>query len=115
MLRVKALREFYELASQNNCLTNGHLKNITEGLLGHILPIHAISKKKHTMSHVMRKPQSITFKPFSARLTEMNNFLPLLPILEASKKMTPEELNHIILNAFPKTWGNKSYVQGWDF
>ena len=49
----------------------------------------------------MRRPQSITFKRFAARLTEINNFLPIFPGLDAFKKIEMEELNKILLHAVP--------------
>ena len=57
----------------------------------------------------------MTFKPFVARLTEMNNFLPLLPGLGVSKKMTQEELNEILLHVVPNAQEKQSYLQGLDF
>ena len=61
----------------------------------------------------MRKPRSMTFKCFAERLKEMNNFLPLFPGLDASKKMEMEELNNILLHAVPNGWSKQSYLQGW--
>ena len=56
----------------------------------------------------MRKPQSMTFKRFAERLTEMNNFLMLFPGSEASKKMEMEELNEILLDAVTKAFTKQS-------
>ena len=60
------------------------------------------------MRHAMRKPQSMTFKRFAERLTEMNNFLMLFPGSEASKKMEMEELNEILLDAVTKAFTKQS-------
>ena len=60
----------------------------------------------------MCKPQSMTFKRFAARLTENNNLLPLLPVLDASKKIETEELKKILLHAVPNGWSKQSYLQG---
>ena len=57
----------------------------------------------------------MTLKRFDARLTEMNNYIPLSPGLDASKKMTPEDLNKIILHVFRNAWVKQSYLQGWGF
>ena len=46
---------------------------------------------------------------------EMNNFLPLLPGSEDSKKIKTEELNEIISHAVTNGWANQCYPQGWDF
>ena len=100
MLRGEHLRDFDELASQNDGMTNAHIKHITKGLLRYFFPISALSKQKHAM----RKPRRISFKHFSTRLMEMNNFLPLFPGLEASKKMSSKELNKILLHAIPNSW-----------
>ena len=101
MLSGQALREFSELQSKYIGTTNNHLKLIQEGLLECLFPINAISKKKRTMRRVMRKPQSMTFKHFASRLTKINNFLPIFPVSDTSKKMEMGELNEIILNAVP--------------
>ena len=57
----------------------------------------------------------MTFKSFAARLTEINNFLPIFLGSDVTKDMTHEELNDIILHAVPNSWVKKSYLQGWDF
>ena len=64
---------------KNGGATNNHLKLIQEILLEYLLPIHALSKKNGTMRRAIRKPLSMTFNFFAARLTEMNDFLPLFP------------------------------------
>ena len=55
------------------------------------------------------------FKVFLARLTVINNFLPLLPGSDTTKKMPPEELNEILLCVVPNGWDKQAYLQGWDF
>ena len=67
------------------------------------------------MRHAMRKPCNIIFKRFAARLTENHNFIPLLPILDATKKIISEELNDILLYAVPNGWAKQAYLQGWEF
>ena len=110
MLHGQALREFDELQSQYGGATNNHLKLIHEGLLEYFFPINALSKKNCTIRHAMCKNRSMTFKSFLARLTETNNFLPLFPVSEASKKMEMEELNDILLRAVPNWWTKQSYL-----
>ena len=63
----------------------------------------------------MRKPLDIQFKIFAARLTELNNYLPIFPGSSADKKMDPKDLNKIILHAVQKYWTRQAYIQGWDF
>ena len=55
----------------------------------------------------MHKPQSISFNCFAARLTEINNYLPLFPESSESKKMDSEELNEILLQCVPNGWAKK--------
>ena len=98
MLRVQALREFKRLASQNHGMKNAHIKHITYGLLGYFFPINSMTKQNRAMRYPMCKPWSIISKCFSAWLTEMNNFLPLLPGSEPSKKIPYEDLNEIIFH-----------------
>ena len=40
----------------------------------------------------MRKPRDLLFKIFVARLTKVNNYLPLFPGLSVIKKMNPEDI-----------------------
>ena len=63
----------------------------------------------------MRKPCDMPFKRFDAQLTEINNFLPLFPGPEASKRMTTKELNEILLHLLPKERAKQSYLQVWEF
>ena len=111
MLRGQELVEFYELQFQYGGTTNNHHKLIQKGLLDYFFPKNSLPKKKRVMRRAMRKPRSMPFKNFAARLTEMNNFLPLFPGSEASKKMETEELNEILLHAVPNAWAKKSYLK----
>ena len=115
MLHGESLREFDELASQNNGMASYHLKHITDSLLGYIPPINALSKKKRTMHRAMRKPWYLTFKCFIARLTELNNCLPLFPRSSNANKMTPKELNEILLLATPNSWVKATLSTGMGF
>ena len=45
----------------------------------------------------------------------MNNYVPLFPGLDTTKKMTPEELNGVLLNSVPNARSKQIYLQGWDF
>ena len=67
------------------------------------------------MRGAMRKPCNISFKRFTERLTKINNFLPLLPVSDTTKKMPAKELNEIPIHAVPNGWAKQSYLQGWDF
>ena len=66
------------------------------------------------MCVTIRKSQSISFKYFTAWLTEINNYLPLFPKLIYNKKMTPEELIEILLHVAPNGLVKQFYLQGWD-
>ena len=63
----------------------------------------------------MHKPREMSFKRFAARLTEINNFLPVFPVSDLTKKMPTKELNYILLQAVPNGWARQFYFQGWDF
>ena len=63
----------------------------------------------------MRKPCDMPLKRFAAQLTEINNFLHILPSLDAKKNMTNEELKEILLHALPNGWENQSWLQVWNF
>ena len=56
----------------------------------------------------MRKPCDMPLKRFAAQLTEINNFLHILPSFDAKKNMTNEELKEILLHALPNGWENQS-------
>ena len=63
----------------------------------------------------MRKPRDIIFKIFTARLTEINNFLPLLPGYDSTRNIPLEEINEILLFVGPNGWAKQAYVHGWEF
>ena len=107
--------EFDKIQAQYGGATNNHLKLIQEGLLEYLFPINVLPKQNSAMRRAMRKSWSMNFKRFAARLTEINNFLPLLPWSDASNKMEMEELNEILLHEVPNGWSKQSYLQGWDF
>ena len=67
------------------------------------------------MRHTMHKNPDLPFKNFASRLTELKNYLPLFPGSSANKKIPPEDLNKILLHAFPNGWEKQAYLQGWDF
>ena len=77
--------------------------------------MNALSKQKRTMRRAMRKPRELPFKRFAAHLTELNNHPSLFPRSSASKKMPPEELNDILLQAVADGWVKQAYLQGLDF
>ena len=66
------------------------------------------------MRRAMRKPWYLPFKIFAARLTELNNYIPLFARSSVTNKMAPEELNKILLHCDPNDCKNQSYLQGWD-
>ena len=96
-------------------MKNSHLKHINEGLLGYPSPINALSKMKRAMHNAMRKYWSLPFKHFAARLTEINNYLPLFTGSRKPNNMPPEELNEILIHNIPNVWENQSYIKVWDF
>ena len=55
------------------------------------------------------------FKHFTERLTEINNFINLFPGLDTTKKVTPEELNDILLHTISNGWAKQDYLKGCDF
>ena len=61
------------------------------------------------------KPRDPLFKRFYTQLTELKNYLPLLPGSSNTKKTPPEELNKIILHAITNFLKRKYYIKGWDF
>ena len=63
----------------------------------------------------MRKPCNMSFNRFVEQLTGMNNFLPLSPVSDLTKKIPSEELNEILIHAVPNRWSKQSYIQGWVF
>ena len=104
MLRGEALREFDVLAGQVGSMTNGHIKLIKEGLIGYFPPINTLTKQKRAIRHTMWKPRGILFKRFASRLVELNNYFPIFPGSRAAKKISPEELNKILLHTVPNSW-----------
>ena len=77
--------------------------------------MNELSKKKLAMRRKMRKPRDMSFKRSAERLMEIDNFLPLFPGSDPTKKTPPEELNDKFLHAAPNGWERQSYLQGWDF
>ena len=104
MWRGETLQEFDELASQNNGMINAHLKHIQEGLIGYFPTINSLSGKNNVMRRAMHKPWYLPFKRFSARLMELNNYLPIFPGSSDIKKMSPEQINEILLHYVPNGW-----------
>ena len=115
MLSGEALQTFYELYSQNNGTTNAHLKEIQESLLVYFIPLNAVSKQKCVMHRNIPKPHGFPFKIFSARLTELEKFLPMFPGLYDSKSMNKYNLNEVLLHIVPNGWAKHSYLRGRDF
>ena len=72
----------------------------------------SLSKQKRAIRRAMRKPRDMSFNPFAARLTKINNFLPLLPESDHTENMPDEELNKILLRVVLNGWVKQSYLQG---
>ena len=53
----------------------------------------------------------MTFNRFAPSFTEMNNFLPIFPVLNFSNKMTHEDLSEILLRAVTNAWAKQSHLQ----
>ena len=66
------------------------------------------------MHHAMRKPWYLPFKRFAAWITELNNYLPILPGSIAHKKIPPKELNKILLYYVPNSGEKQYYLHEWD-
>ena len=60
----------------------------------------------------MRKPQDLPMKIFTTWMTELKNYVTLFPISSVSKKMSPEELNDILLHTVPNVWAKQANLQG---
>ena len=115
MLRGEYIWEFDGLVSQKSGTINSHLKHIQEVLLGYLPPINTLYNQKRAMRLTIHKPWNPSFNRFSACLTYINNYLPILPGSSEPKKMPPKELNGILLHAVPNGWSNEDYLQGWEF
>ena len=113
MLRGTSLGEFDKLAVVGS-LTDNYLKHITEGLLEYPPPRNSLYKQDRVMRRAMHKPCNMLFNNFTAPLTGINNFPPLLSRSDAANKMPPEELNEIILNTVLYGWAKHIYLQGWE-
>ena len=111
LLRRKSLREFDNLASQNNGTTNSYLMKTQEGLLDYLFPINSLSKQKRAIRCYMNKPHTLSINILTAFLTELNNYLPLFPGSNASKNMKGEELDRILLHTTPNSWAKHAYLQ----
>ena len=77
--------------------------------------MNVISKHKRAIRRAMHKPQGMHFKRFTAKLTEINNFIHLFPGSDATKNIPSEELNEILLHVVPRGYVKQSYLQGWEF
>ena len=65
------------------------------------------------MRPAMRKPRDLPLKKFAAQLTELNNYLLLLPGSSNANNMDPEEINEILLRAVLNYWVRQAYIQVW--
>ena len=89
---------------------NTHLKQIREGLINYFYTINALSNKKRAMHRAMQKPWHLQLERFYAQLTELNNYLPILPWSRYANNMDTEELNEIPPQAITNGRENKSYL-----
>ena len=74
--------------------------------------MNVLSKQKRAIRREKRKPFDISFKRFTSKQTEINNFLPLFPGSDPTKNMPTEELHDILLHALPKSWENSPTFKG---
>ena len=50
---------------------------------------------------------------YTARLTKLNEYIPLFPGPDDSKNIEEEEMNKILLHSVPNPWANQYYL--WRF
>ena len=67
------------------------------------------------MRPYLKKPSALPIQRLAARLTDLNNYLPLFLVFDAYKNMEEEKMNEILLHDVPNSWAKQSYLQGWYF
>ena len=93
IIHGKIPRGFDELSLQGNT-TNKQIKHIPGVyFITPPPPLNALYKNNIAMRRAIRKPHYMHLKHFAERLKEINNFLPLFPRSDASKRLRPEELD----------------------
>ena len=100
------------MVSQNNSTTNSHDKEFKDGLLEYFFPTNAFRNWKRNMCWYLNKPCALPMKIMATHMTELNNYLTLLPVSGTYNKMEEEGLNEFLILVVPDSWAKQSYLKG---
>ena len=91
-----------------------HLNQTILKLGTYLFPVNVFSKKNRVMIHGMRKPHSLKFRRYTARMIKLNKYLDIFRV--TTQKIIGEmELNDILLDSMTNGWGNQAFLHGFYF
>ena len=85
------------------------------GLGAYFFPINALSEKKCTMCHGIRKPRRLKVRGYAAPMVEHNEYLDSFLGSYAGKKICEVESNDILLHRTTIGWDMQYSLQCFDF
>ena len=115
LLKGDALSAFNTAATAAGNETVPHFTQAWRGLVSHVFPQRALAKQKRVMRRFMRKPKDWTMRTYTARMTEINEYLALFPPFGGNaQRLDNEELLDIYEFGCPPRWQRQMILQDFD-
>ena len=114
LLEGDPLAKFNELAREAGAESPHNFQAVLRGLAQHVMPQKALSLQKRYMRRFLRKPADMKIREFTARLQEINDYLPKFPPFGENQKLPQDEIRDIVEFSIPDSWRNHATSQGFD-
>lgn len=114
LIHGDTLAVFDAAAQEHGNETNVTFLQCLKDVTTHIFPKRALAFQKRYMRRNLRKPRDMTTREFSARLSELNQYLKQFPPFEDNQELDEDEIIDIVEHAIPRSWQDNIVLQGYD-
>jgi cell pole-organizing protein PopZ len=118
LMEGDALATFDNKANELGAETVAHFTGCLDAVARQVFPLRAVQLQKRYMRRFLRKPATMKTREYSARIVEMNNYLPKFPPLTeggpAPTKLPDDEIIDLLEFGVPGSWQKSMVVQDFD-
>ena len=116
LIEGDALAAFNEEAGRHRNMTNATLTTCLDAVTAHVFPAQALRTQTRYMRRFLRKPRDMDTRKWSARIQEINSYLPKFPTENgnAPAALSEDELLDIMEFGIPAHWQGAMTLQGFN-